>query len=192
MPGRAARRLRVRSLLLAALEDLDQAARRDVGNGLIDNLGRPLEHGCKATGGNDSHRAPELGLDARHDALNQADIAPEDAGMHAGHRVGANPLLWLLDHDARQQGRRAVQGLDAEVDSWCDGAAAVAALFIDHVEIRRGPEVDHEHRCPGKQQARTDGIADAVGTGPDTLDLDTGNDAGLTDEHRLAVEVARA
>src|SRR2546422_29039 len=102
MPGTTARRRRERSLLFAALEDLDQAARRDIRRVLVDDAGRSFEYGCETASGNDLHRTAELSLDARHDALDQANIAPEDAGMHAGHGVGADHLLGLLYHDARQ------------------------------------------------------------------------------------------
>ena len=46
-------------------------------------------------------------------ALDQADIAPIDAGLHRWNRVLADHLLGAVDGDARQQRRGLVQRLDA-------------------------------------------------------------------------------
>ena len=54
---------------------------------------------------------PMLGHDLGADFLDKPDIAPENAGLHAGHGVGADHRLRFGDVDMRQGGGSVVQRL---------------------------------------------------------------------------------
>src|SRR5687768_14519838 len=85
----------------AAAMDLEQASHGDLRLNFLDDVGRALEDRREPAGRDDLHRRPELRLDAPDDAFDQADIAPEHAGMHAGDGVGADHAVRPAHDDAR-------------------------------------------------------------------------------------------
>ena len=101
---------------------------------------------------------PILRLDARDQALDHADIAPVDAGLHRRHRVAADHRLRPADADARQTGGGLVQRLDRQIDAGRDHAAEIGAVLVHHVEGGGGAEVDHHQRAavfPVRRRARS-------------------------------------
>src|SRR5579862_5587344 len=65
-----------------AAPDLQHAADRQVLIKMVDRSGRRVKERCDAAGGDDGERLVPLGLDARHQAFDEADVTPEDPRLH--------------------------------------------------------------------------------------------------------------
>ena len=90
--------------------------------------------------------------------------------------------------------RPAASACEREVDARRDHAAAVIAVVVDHVEGRRGAEIDDDQR-PAIAVMRRDGVDEAVGAdllGPVDQRLDAELDAGLADDQRRRCAIVAA
>ena len=70
----------------------------------------------EAAGSDHGHRPALLLLDAAHQPLDEADIAPVDAGLHRRHGRLADDPRRPADLDARQLRGTHVQRLECHVD----------------------------------------------------------------------------
>ena len=113
---------------------------------MVDGRRRTMEERRHATGSDDAHRLAPLALDPLHQPLDQGDVAPEDAGLHGGHRVFADGGVAArpLDGHPRQLGGGLVQGFHRQIDAGCDGAAFHGAVRGDHVEGGGGAAIDDD------------------------------------------------
>src|SRR5580658_595416 len=73
-----------------AFRQQPQALERQVGVDLLDHHGALGEQRRQAAGADDLHRAAVFGADAGDQALDHADIAPVDAGLHGGDSGAAD------------------------------------------------------------------------------------------------------
>ncbi len=148
----------------------------------------------QSAGRDGAHGFAEFALDAGDDAFDEADIAPEDAGLHAGDGARADHLLGARDRHRRQLRRRHGERLERQVDAGRDRAAAIVAVAIDHVEGRGGAEIDDDER-PLVALVRRDRVDEAVRSHllrPVDARLDPGRDARLADDERIAVAIGAA
>ena len=95
------------------------------------------------------------------------------------------------DGDARQLGRADDQRVEAEVDARRDDAALIGASEIDHVEGRRGAEIDDD-QVALMSGVRGDGVERAVGADALRLgDVERDRPSGLAlpGDQRLHAEI---
>ena len=126
--------------------------------------------------------------------VDQPDIAPIDAGLHAGHGVAADHLLGAVDGDARQQGRGLVQRLDGQIGARRDHAAVEIAVLGHDVEIGGGAEIHHDHRALVALMRRHR-VAQPVGAhrfGPVDIGLDAQVQRRIAHQQRLGLEIFAA
>ena len=108
---------------------------------------RAAEQMGQAAGADHGHGLAIFLLDARDQALDQADIAPIDARLHGGNGVAADHVLGAADGDARQQRGGLVQRLGRQIGARRDHAAVIVAVLRDDVESGGGAEIHHDQRA---------------------------------------------
>ena len=171
-----------------------QTAQGQVRVDLVDGIAGIGIDRRQTAGGHDPHGAAVFRLDARHQALDQADITPIDARLHGRHRVLADDALRPFDGNPRQQRRGAVERLDRMLHGRRDDATLVGPVGADHVEGGGRSEIDDDERA-AEGLVSGHRIHQAIGAdvgrrgGPH---FDPQIDPGRADDHRLGLEVPPA
>ena len=127
----------------------------DVARAFDDHVGLPA-------GGDGFGFRAEFGDDALQDAVDHADGAEVQAGLHAGHGVGADHVLGRPEIHQRQARGLAEQGVDGDADADGDGAAEVFGVLRNHVEVDGGAHIDDDARAAVFVEAG-DAVDQAVG-----------------------------
>ena len=160
---------------------------------LVDGHGLPGDHAREAARRDDLHGMTVLLLDAAHDAVDLADVAEDDARLHALDGVAADDLLRRHELDARQLRSAREERVRRGAEARRDDAAEEVAVRVDDVERRRRADVDDDER-PAVGFVGADDVDDAVGADRARVlivQADARADAGADDE-RLDVEIAFA
>src|SRR5947199_1278828 len=128
------------------LVDQLEAGQRQVGVDVADVFRAAGDQGRLAAGGDDPLDVGDLGQQALEDAVDEADVAVVDAGLHGGGGVAADQLGGLADvHPVETRGVRE-EGFGRDADPGRDDPPHVLPRRVDHVEGGGGAEVDHDHR----------------------------------------------
>ncbi len=135
--------MRSRSLPVQAV-DQHQPVDGQVGVDLLQHVCPLREEGGQSPGSDHGHRPRPLGADAGAEPLDEPDVSPVDPRLHAGDGIRPHHHLGLGHVDEGQRRRRVVQRLERQVDPGRDHPAHVGAVEVDHVEGRRGAEVDDD------------------------------------------------
>ena len=105
--------------------------------------------------------AVSLAEDAAHEAVHTVGLAVDDARLDGLGGVAAYRGVRILELDRGEpvgvREQRRGRGLDARRDD----AARERAVAVDHLDIGRGAEIDHDDGLP-VQGARRHGVGDAV------------------------------
>lgn len=134
-----------------------------------------------------------LPLDAARDLVNLADVAEDDARLHALDCIAADDVLRRHELDARQLGCALEERLRARADARRDDAAQEVAVLRHDIEGRRRADVDDNQRA-AVLLVGADDIDDPVradGARVLVVEADARLDAG-PDDQRAQVEIALA
>ena len=111
---------------VAVVDDL-QSLQRQLGIDVVDVLALFGEQRRQAAGGDDVLESGTSLLDAREDAVDEAEVAEVDARLHVDDGVRADHASRALDVDARQSRGAGEQRLGGDVQAGRDDAADVLA-----------------------------------------------------------------
>ena len=125
-------------------------------------------------------------------ALHQAGVAEDEAGLHGGSGVAPEDGLGRCQLDAREPGRPLHQGVMADHETGGHGAAQVVAGGVDGVDGGGGPEVADDGRT-AVEVLGGDGIGDPIGSDQRrvvVVNADAGPDTRSDDERGMPKALA--
>ncbi len=130
---------------------------------------------------------------ALEDAVDQSDVAVEEADLEIVYGICADYFWRTFDFDTGQARSACEERLSGDVEAGSDGSADEFAFGGDDVEVGRRAEVDDDAGASVFFEC-ADAVSDTVGSGfAGMVDADghPGFDSGL-DKERLLVEVSFA
>jgi glucokinase len=160
---------------------------------LVDNVDRGdqlCERRRESTGGDHLWPALHLLTEAPHQTFDEADVAEDDARLHAGRGRVADRFSGSDELDPDEHRGMADQRVVAELDTGRDRSSQIVPLRIDCIEGRGRAEV-HQDAGTAVEVMGGNRVGDPVGPDPArvvVLDADAGPGAG-PDDHRRRIEV---
>src|SRR5580704_5121132 len=150
---------------------------------LVDNVDRGdqlCERRRESTGGDHLRPALHLLTVAPHQTFDEADVAEDDARLHAGRGRVADRLSGSDELDPDEHRGMADQRVVAELDTGRDRSSQIVPLRIDCIEGRGRAEV-HQDAGTAVEVMGGNRVGDPVGPDPArvvVLDADAGQGAG--------------
>src|SRR3972149_8510194 len=121
-----------------------QPVEREVGIHSIEDLGLLTEYLSVAARADNFGVRTQFFLHPGDDALDQADVSEDDAGLKGGGGISADGRTRASELDPVESGGPAEQGLGGDAEPRGDSAAHVVAFAVDGIEDCSCAKVDDD------------------------------------------------